>query len=84
MKKTMTKAAMITEIQKTDAMMWLELKQAESRYGREDEYVCNLRARWATIRNMMEAVGIQEDHTLPDNLEATCIIIERVRREQAA
>jgi hypothetical protein len=79
MKKTMTKAAMVAEIQKTDARAWLELKQAESRYGREDEYVCNLRARWATIRNMMEAVGIQEDHALPDNQEATEIMIRRIR-----
>lgn len=75
----MTKAAMIKAIQVADARAWLELKQAESRYGTEDEYVCNLRARWATIRNMMEAVGIQEDHTLPDNQEATEIIIRRIR-----
>jgi hypothetical protein len=79
MKKTMTKAAMITEIQKTDAMMWLELKQAEQRYGHEDELVGTLRARWATVHNMMESLGIQADHTLPEAEEATRIIIERIR-----
>jgi hypothetical protein len=76
--KTMTKAAMVAKIQKTDAMMWLELKRAEQRYGTDDELVSTLRARWATIHNMMESIGIQADHTLPDNEEATRIIIERV------
>ena len=79
MKKTMTKAAMIAEMQKTDAMMWLELKQAEARYGAEDEWVTKLRARWATVHDVMESLGIQADHTLPDNLAATEIIIRRIR-----
>jgi hypothetical protein len=76
--KTMTKAAMVAEIQKTDATMWLELKRAERQYGTHDELVSTLRARWATIHNMMESIGIQADHTLPDNEEATRIIIERI------
>jgi hypothetical protein len=37
--KTMTKAAMVAEIQKTDATMWLELKRAERQYGTHDELV---------------------------------------------
>jgi hypothetical protein len=76
--KTMTKAAMVAKIQKTDAMMWLELKRAEQRYGTDDELVSTLRARWATIHNMMESIGIQADHTLPEAEEATRIIIERI------
>ena len=79
MKRVMTKTAMVAEFQRQDAAAWLELKQAEARYGHEDEYVGTLRHRWATIRNMMEAVGIREDNALPDNQEATRIIIERVR-----
>jgi hypothetical protein len=82
--KTMTKAAIVVEIQKTDAMMWLELKRAEQRYGAEDEFVSTLRARWATIHNMMESVGIQADHTLPEAEEATRIMMQRLYGEQEA
>jgi hypothetical protein len=79
MKKTMTKAAMIAEMQLRDARAWLELKQAEQRYGHEDEFVGTMRARWATINEVMTSLGIQTDHTLWDNQEATRIIVERIR-----
>jgi len=80
----MTKREMIAEIQKQDAWAWLELKRAQQQYGTNDEFVSTLRARWATIHNMMESIGIQADHTLSDNVEATHIMMERLRREQEA
>jgi len=84
MKNTMTKKAMVAEIQLQDARAWLELKRAEQRYGTEDQFVSTLRARWATINDVMTSLGIQADQTLWANQEAMRIVLDRVRERMEA
>ena len=83
-KKTpLTKAEMIASIQLREAAMFLELKKSEREYGTEDRLTNMIRSQWSAVNTMMKSLGIPEDNTLPDNREATAIIMERLRREQA-
>ena len=84
--KTMplTKAAMIQKIQLTEAAMFLELKKTEREYGSDDRLTNMIRSQWSAVNTMMKSLGIPEDNALPDNQEATAIIIERIARQQEA
>jgi hypothetical protein len=83
-KKTpLTKAEMIASIQQREAAKFLELKKSEREYGTEDRLTNMIRSQWSAVNTMMKSLGIPEDNTLPDNREATAIIMERLRREQA-
>ena len=79
----LTKAAMIASIQLREAAMFLELKKSEREYGTEDRLTNMIRSQWSAVNTMMKSLGIPEDNMLPDNREATAIIMERLRREQA-
>ena len=79
----LTKAAMIASIQLREAAMFLELKKSEREYGTEDRLTNMIRSQWSAVNTMMKSLGIREDNMLPDNREATAIIMERLRREQA-
>ena len=78
--KTMplTKAAMIRKIQLQEAAMFLELKKTEREYGSDDRLTNMIRSQWSSVNTMMKSLGIPEDNALPDNREATAIIIERM------
>ena len=78
-KKTpLTKSEMITKIQLTEAAMFLELKKTEREYGPEDRLTGMIRTQWSAVNSVMKSLGIPEDNALPDNQEATAIIIERI------
>jgi hypothetical protein len=79
----LTKAEMIASIQKLEAQLFLRLKITEESFGIDDTLTKSDRTRWAGVNEVMEAIGIRPDNTLPDNREATAIIMERLRREQA-
>jgi hypothetical protein len=84
-KKTpLTKAEMIASIQQREAAMFLELKKSEREYGTEDRLTNMIRSQWSAVNTMMKSLGIPEDNTLPDNQEATAIIIERIEAQQKA
>ena len=84
--KTMplTKAEMIRKIQLQEAAMFLELKKTEREYGSDDRLTNMIRSQWSSVNTMMKSLGIPEDNALPDNQEATAIIIERIARQQEA
>ena len=84
-KKTpLTKAEMIASIQQREAGLFLELKKSEREYGTEDRLTNMIRSQWSAVNTMMKSLGIPEDNTLPDNQEATMIIIERIEAQQKA
>ena len=83
-KAPLTKAAMIASIQLREAAMFLELKKSEREYGTDDRLTNMLRSQWSSVNSMMKSLGIPEDNALPDNQEATAIIIERIARQQEA
>ena len=80
----LTKAAMIRKIQLQEAAMFLELKKTEREYGSDDRLTNMIRSQWSSVNTMMKSLGIPEDNALPDNQEATAIIIERIARQQEA
>ena len=80
----LTKAAMIASIQLREAAMFLELKKSEREYGSDDRLTNMIRSQWSAVNSMMKSLGIPEDNALPDNKEATAIIIERIARQQEA
>ena len=83
-KAPLTKAAMISKIQLQEAAMFLELKKSEREYGTDDRLTNMLRSQWSAVNTMMKSLGIPEDNALPDNREATAIIIERIAKQQEA
>ena len=75
----LTKAEMITTIQRREAAMWLTLKETEECFGTDNDSTIIARARWSAIHDMMNVLGIRADITLPDFQAATEIIIRRIR-----
>ena len=79
----LTKAEMIASIQRLEAQLFLRLKITEESFGIDDTLTKSDRTRWAGVNEVMQTIGIQPDNMLPDNQEATKIIIARLHREQA-
>ncbi len=75
----LTKAEMIVAIQKLEAHLFLKLKTTEEAFGQDSRFTESDRTRWAGVNDAMKVMGIKADNTLPDNIEATDIIIRRVR-----
>ena len=72
----MTKQAMIKAIQRLEAELYLDLKQAEQCYGVESDITERRTTRWASVHNAMQAMGVACDLMLPDNQKALAIKIE--------
>ena len=72
----MTKKEMIKTIQRLEAELYLEVKQAEQCYGVESDITERRTTRWASVHNAMQAMGVACDLTLPDNQKALAIKIE--------
>ena len=72
----MTKKEMIKTIQRLEAELYLEVKQAEQCYGVESDITERRTTRWASVHNAMQAIGVACDLTLPDNQKALAIKIE--------
>jgi hypothetical protein len=83
-KTQLTKAAMIDSIQRHEAALFLELKRSQRDYGRNADFTNQLRSQWCAVNTLMHSLGINEDYTLPDNVAATDILCERIRREHEA
>jgi len=75
----LTKAEMIAAIQRLEAHLFLKLKQTEEAFGQDDILTKSDRTRWAGVNDALKVMGIKADNTLPDNREATAIIINRLR-----
>ena len=79
-----TKAEMIATIQKTEAALFLMLKQSEVFWGSDNTLTRIDRTRWAVVNELMTVLGIRTDLALPDNMKAADLITERIRKEQSA
>ena len=78
----MKKKDLITETQKMEAKFWLELKQAEFKYGAKDPLTNSLRARWVVMDQLFDVLGLSADMTLPDNREAAEWILKRIEKQK--
>jgi hypothetical protein len=65
-----------------EAKFWLELKHAEFNYGAEDRLTISLRARWVVMDELLKVLGLSADMTLPDNREATDLILKRIEKQK--
>lgn len=65
----MTKAKMIETMQLQEAAAWLTLTYAESS-GEESSWFKTCRSKWAVLRDAMQAMGIEPDHQLTDQVTA--------------
>ena len=80
----MTKQKMIQTIQLQEAKLYLELKQADQQYGSHDDVTISCRYKWVSVHQLMQAMNIESDNTLPDNAKAIAIICQLVREEREA
>ena len=72
----MTKKEMIKAIQRLEAELYLEVKQAEQLFGLESDITARRTTRWASVHDAMDAMGVACDLMLPDNQKALAIKIE--------
>ena len=79
----MTKKQMIEVIQQKEAEAWLQVKVDEKLFGREHNLVSKSRGEWCKIHNLMEDLEIKPNNLLPENQEATRMIIEKTKEEAA-
>jgi len=79
----MTKKQMIEVIQQKEAEAWLQVKVDEKLFGREHNLVSKSRGEWCKIKNLMDDLKLEPNNLLPENQEATRIIIERIKEEAA-
>jgi hypothetical protein len=80
----MTKQKMIQAIQRYEAALYLEVKQAEQQYGSHDDFTGKCRSQWVSVHRLMQAMNIESDNTLPDNAKAIAIICQAAREEREA
>ena len=66
----MTKKNMIQEIQNQEAQLYFQYMQAVKCWGREDSLTDRLRTKWCSVYQLMESLGIPQDHKHPDNMAA--------------
>jgi len=71
----MTKREMIKAIQRLEAELYLEVKQAEQRFGSDSDITASRTTRWASVHDAMDAMGIECDLTLPGNQRALAIMV---------
>jgi hypothetical protein len=70
----MTKKEMIQNIQKLEAIFFLNAKQLELDYGKEDTMYRSAINKWLGVNMMMQDLGIKEDLTLPEAQESAQLI----------
>ena len=80
-KTALTKAQMIQEIQKTEAALFLELKQATYDFGREDEFTGRRRAAYSAVYTLMKTLGIEPDFQLADNQKAMEVMLATAEKK---
>ena len=77
----MTKKEMIKVIQQLEAETFLQVKVDESVFGAEHDITKLSRTKWCGMNEMMEALGVKPDNTLPENQEAIKLIIEKSKEK---
>ena len=65
----MTKAKMTETMQQIEAAAWLTLTRAELSDA-ESAWYKTCRAKWVALHNAMQAMGIEPNHELPDQVTA--------------
>ena len=76
----MTKKQMIQNIQQLEATMFLQAKQLEFEYDREDSLYRSAIGKWLGVNQLMQDLGIKEDLTLPESREAVELICQIDRK----
>ena len=69
----MTKKEMIKAIQRLEAALYLEVKQAEQLFGLDSDITARRTTRWASVHDAMDAMNVECDLMLPDNQKALAI-----------
>ena len=78
----MTKKEMINVIQQKEAQAFLQVKVDEKLFGRDHIITSKSRGEWSKIHNLMEELEIEPNNLLPENQEASRMIIERIKEEE--
>lgn len=79
----MTKKEMIQNIQQLEATLFLNAKQLEFEYDREDSLYRSAINKWLGVNQLMQDLGIKEDLTLPESREAVELICQIDRKKRA-
>jgi hypothetical protein len=66
----MTKKEMTQNIQKLEAIFFLNAKQLELDYGKDEPMYRSAINKWLGVNQLMQDLGIKEDCTLPESREA--------------
>ena len=77
----MTKKEMIEVIQQREAEAWLQVKVDEKLFGREHIVTSKSRGEWCKIKNLMDDLKLEPNNLLPENREATEMIMEKTKEE---
>jgi hypothetical protein len=72
----MTKKEMIQNMQKLEAIFFLQAKQSEFNNGRDDSTTRSAINKWLGVNNMLQHLGVKEDLTLPEAREAAELIYQ--------
>ena len=75
---------MIKTMQQQEASLFLEAKKYEYVYGREDGITQAALGRWLGVHQLMEALGIATDMTLPESTKSVEYICLISKRDKAA
>lgn len=72
----MTKKDMIQNMQKLEAIFFLQAKQSEFDNGRDSSMTRSAINKWLGVNNLLQHLGVKEDLTLPEAREAAELIYQ--------
>lgn len=77
----MTKKEMIQNIQTLEAIFFLNAKQLEFDYGKDDSMYRSAINKWLGVNQLMQDLGIKEDLTLPEARESAELICQIAKKK---
>jgi len=77
----MTKKDMIQNIQKLEAIFFLQAKQSEFDNGRDAAMTRSAISKWLGVNHVLQHLGIKEDLTLPEARAAADLIVQIDRQK---
>jgi hypothetical protein len=77
----MTKKEMIQNMQKLEAIFFLQAKQSEFNNGRDDSMTRSAFNKWLGVNHVLQHLGIKEDLTLPEARAAADLICQIDRQK---
>ena len=80
----MKKMDMIKHIQVKEAKLFFLLKQSELIFGQDSLANNRARSTWGSIIELMDELGIEQDHKLPDHDRAYTIMSEILKNKDVA